>query len=539
MEKPRPHAAVPARSLDAALLVVCLLGACWLALSLRQDANWDLQNYHYYDPWAWLTGRIFDKDVAAAQLQTFHNPLADVPFYLLVASGVDPRLITLWLALPTGIAAWLLCRIAWPLFADLAPVARVGATGAALAIGFSGAMGIAQAGTTTGEWLVTALALAALLVALRRHRGGDAANASRTLFVAGAIAGIASGLKLTAATYALGLFVALCAERERLDTRIRSAGVYVCGVVAGLAVAIGPWCVDLWRHFRNPLFPYGNEWIRSPWWNARPVLSRSYGPHTLSDWLWLPFKLLAPPTGFVSELPYVDGRLPLTYLLALIVAGGLVADWMRRSPKPPPPQFATTASQWRFMGVFFAASFIVWAIVHSILRYTIPLEIVSGLLIVGLLGYLLRPAQATVAVALTLAGLLATTSRTDWGRVDFASAWFDVRTPPVASDALVLLSSDAPMSYVLPFLPADARFVAIRNNLVAPGRDNRLAKSIAGIVRDHRGPLYALSFPSGAGDADLLAHRLRRVAGACAAVRTNMPTSPIELCRLQRIDAPR
>jgi hypothetical protein len=114
-----------------------------------------------------------------------------------------------------------------------------------------------------------------------------------------------------------------------------------------------------------------------------------------------------------------------------------------------------------------------------------------------------------------------------------------VRTPPVARDALVLLSSDAPMSYVLPFLPADARFVAIRNNLVAPGQDNRLAKSIAGIVRDHRGPLYALSFPSGAGDADLLAHRLRRVAGACAAVRTNMPTSPIELCRLQRIDAPR
>ncbi len=80
---------------------------CALALSLRQDANWDLQNYHFYDPWAWLAGRIFDRDLAAAQLQTFHNPLADVPFYLLAANGVDPRLVTLWLALPMGIAAWI------------------------------------------------------------------------------------------------------------------------------------------------------------------------------------------------------------------------------------------------------------------------------------------------------------------------------------------------------------------------------------------------------------------------------------------------
>ena len=216
MNAPRPRV-VAARCADAGLLLVCVLAGCALALSLRQDANWDLQNYHFYDPWAWLTGRIFDRDLAAAQLQTFHNPLADVPFYLLAANGVDPRLVTLWLALPMGIAAWLSCRIAWRLLADLTLPQRAGATIAALAIGFGGAMGIAQAGTTTGEWLVTALIMAALLLALQRYHARDGTPAARALLLAGAIAGIASGLKLTAATYALGLFVAFCTEREPLS----------------------------------------------------------------------------------------------------------------------------------------------------------------------------------------------------------------------------------------------------------------------------------------------------------------------------------
>ena len=176
---------------------------------------------------------------------------------------------------------------------------------------------------------------------------------------------------------------------------------------------------------------------------------------------------------------------------------------------------------------------------HSIARYTIPLEIVSGMLIVGLLGWLLRPAHAVIAITMAVALLVSTTKPADWGRTDFGARWFDVRVPPVEPGALVLLVVDAPMSYVLPYFPADARHVGIRNNVNAPGRRNRLAEQVAQVVRDHRGPLYALSFPKGQGEVDLAAHGLLRMPGNCADVRTNMPTSPIELCRLTRVDAPR
>jgi hypothetical protein len=536
MDASRARAVALVRYADAPLLVACIAAAFVAALRLSQDVNWDLQNYHFYDPWAWLAGRIFDWDIAAAQLQTFHNPLPDVPFYALVAAGVDPRGITLWLALPTGIAGYCFLKIAWLLFADLGRAKRLGATAAAAAIAFTGAMGVGQLGTTTDEWLVAAFAMAALWLLVRQEPPSFTSRRVAASMLAGVLMGVASGLKLTAATYAVGGCAALLAARAPGRQNVRAAAWYSGGVAGGLALALGPWSYVLWTHFRNPLFPYGNVWFRSPWWDVATVLPNRFGPHTAKEWLLLPFKLLAPNPGFVSEMPYVDARLPLLYALALTAVGGLVVARWRGTAMQPPASFATTFGRWRMVTAAFVASYAVWAALHSILRYAIPLELMSGLLIVGLLGYLLRPAHAGVAIACAVIALGATTIPADWGRIAFGPTWFDVRVPPVEPNALVLLTADAPVSYVLPFFPRDARHVGVRNNINDPARRNRLAATVNAVVREHRGPLYALAFPKGAGDADLLAHRLRRVDGGCADVRTNMPTSPIELCRLARVD---
>src|SRR6266496_5762569 len=63
-------------SLRAWAMDVLLLGA-FLAVAgagsllLGQDANWDLQNYHYYNAWAWWHGRTFTKDVAVLRSKPF------------------------------------------------------------------------------------------------------------------------------------------------------------------------------------------------------------------------------------------------------------------------------------------------------------------------------------------------------------------------------------------------------------------------------------------------------------------------------------
>jgi hypothetical protein len=86
--------------LDVAFLVTCVAVSSAISIALGQDANWDLQNYHFYGPWALLEGRAFGWDIAAAQLQTYLNPLLDLPF----THGRRrlTRVISAVLALPAG-----------------------------------------------------------------------------------------------------------------------------------------------------------------------------------------------------------------------------------------------------------------------------------------------------------------------------------------------------------------------------------------------------------------------------------------------------
>ena len=107
------------------------------------------------------------------------------------------------LALPAGVAAYAVLAIARRLFGHLDPRLAVVATVAAIVVGVTGPNARAMLGTTMNEWTGTALTSVALLVVVRELHD-DRARASR-LVVAGLLAGIACGLKLTASVYALAI----------------------------------------------------------------------------------------------------------------------------------------------------------------------------------------------------------------------------------------------------------------------------------------------------------------------------------------------
>jgi len=99
----------------AAALAACMAAAGFASVASGLDVNWDLKNYHYYDAFAFLEGRLAWY-VAPAQLQTYHNPLADLVFYWLVREIPSPRIIAFAMALPAGLAAFLLLRMLAALF---------------------------------------------------------------------------------------------------------------------------------------------------------------------------------------------------------------------------------------------------------------------------------------------------------------------------------------------------------------------------------------------------------------------------------------
>ena len=517
--------------------MACLAGATIASIALGQDANWDLQNYHYYNPWAWWHGRIFGPDIAAAQLQTFHNVLFDLPFFAMVSADWPPPLIAAVLALPAGIAAYILGKLLLLMFSDLAPWPRRIAIGSSFAIGVTSAMGAGVLGTTMNEWPLVALVMASLWLVIRAIARSDARQLPLpVLAFAGAILGVASGGKLTAATFAVGLCVALLLRMPDVPrpwrTALVEAFLFGVGVLAGLMLAYGPWAWTLWTHFESPVFPYGNEWIRSPWWGEYPVLVRRYGPHNLGEWLSFPFQLLGPGPFFVSEVPYRDVRWPMLWAMTLVAAAAWISNRIARTAVPR--QAPAVAAAWRVVTVFVVTSFILWTAQHSVYRYIVTLDMLSGALIVTLLVRLLRSSYAPGVVVLVAIAVIASTRHADWWHVDFGPKWFDVKVPAIEENALVLITTEAPVAYVLPFLPGDARHLGVANSVNDPTRTTKLAEAVGDVIRDHRGPFYQLTFPAGKGADVLQAYALQRIQSTCSEIRSGMITSPIELCRLER-----
>jgi hypothetical protein len=223
----------------AALIVPLLLG---LQSLLGQDDGWDMRNYHLYNPYALLNGRLAI-DFSPAGFQSFFNPLLDLPYYLLTRARrrwpVCLRLLA-WLELYSALD-------------DGAPVAA-GAAAVALLLALAGCLGagfLSELGNSMGDNL-TALPLLWALALLLRH---GAAASVRILLLAGLLMGAAAGLKLTNINYAVALCLALLVWPQAWWRRIGQAWWFGVGVLAGLATTAGYWWATMWRLYGNPLFP--------------------------------------------------------------------------------------------------------------------------------------------------------------------------------------------------------------------------------------------------------------------------------------------
>jgi len=501
----------------------CLLAAGLASVAAGLDVNWDLRNYHYYDAYAFLTGRM-GWDIAPAQIQTYHNPLLDLAFYALVQEVPSPRIIAFAMAMPAGIAAFFLLRMLFALF-PAGLEGRAIAIGAAFAIGVTGSSGLSVIGSTMNEWPPAMLLVISLTAVVGSLASGGAPSLG-SVALAGIAAGLAMGLKLTYGVFALALAVALPLSgpwRERL----KPTAMLWIGLLAGFLASYGFWGATLWERFGNPFFPYFNDIFRSPWWEPVAWFDRNFGPRTAMQAIFFPF-VFATQSPLVSEAAFVDWRLAALMALAIVLAA-------RRAWAPALPW-----RPWIFLGVFTLAAYLVWLPLYAIYRYLVPLEMLSGPLIVGCLVALVRARAARWAAVIVVAALIVGTTRpADWGRLPFRGAYFDVGMPDIAPRALVIMGPYDPMAYAIAFVRPDARFVSPYNNLLHYSQGNLLAKRIGEIIATHPGPIYSLDLRGLDRMGDVLAHYgLQRDTGTCVPVRSYLDFSLMQFCRLRRAAAP-
>ncbi len=464
------------------------------ALYLGQDTNWDLQNYHFYNPFAFLNGRM-GHDVAVSFSVTYYNPLLHIPFYY-AATSLPPEAVGFILGVIQGINIWPLYGIVRQ--AKDFQITR-GTNWFCLAIALMGVLGagyLSEIGTSFADNFLSLSVLTSIWLLLKFHdRLIESLRAAWAVpATAGMLTGIAFGLKLPFGLYAVGMCVAILALDLPLRRRLIVAFIFGLGVLAALVLINGFWMLDMWERFQNPIFPHFNQYFKSPWANASCHCDDNFIPKTLSMWLFFPFWFTVNPE-LVGELPFRDLRFPLLYLLLAALSIKWVYGRFNKSQAGPSPTgkeyegFSATT----FIFVFMLVSFVLWMKIFSIYRYLIVCEMLAPLATALILKKLTQTRrhwmQATLASFLLL---IVTLNPTDWGRRPWADDYFGVH-PPVLSEpgnTLILLTGYEPMAYMIPFFPQQVRFLRIQRYFDSlPNETDQLMHDI---VDHHKGHLFTI-----------------------------------------------
>lgn len=524
---------------DVVVLIFGVVGFGVVAVRLGQDANWDFKNYHFYNGYAYLTGR-YARDIGPGQLQTFLNPVMDAATYL-VTAWLPPRAFGFVLGALHGLAFWLSYRIAQRAFARFDGASRTSLAFLCALLGACGAAGLSELGTTFHDATTSTFVLASLLVTLGLLTGGPQRPRSlRTrLAIAGLLLGLGVGLKLTLAVFGIGLFLLIATSGAGWRAAVERVAIWGAGALAGVGVVAGHWMYFLTRRFGSPLFPFYNALFKSPYWEPINFVDFRYQPGSVSTHLLYPF-LFTQDGGVGMELRFQDLRFAAVYLLAgiVLVAMGL-ARLGRRGWMDAAAGGSKTA---RSILIFFFVSYVLWQKQFGNYRYVVTLEHLAPLVIAILMSKLVGIGPRLIAACALPFALIAVLLRVpDWGRIPWGGRVVDVAAPKLAapSRTTVLMASSEPMSYAIAAFPEEVTFVRVESNMFQPGLRNKMADDIRSALARRDREYYLLTMTSSRprSSSTVAWYDFEVDEPSCKTLKSNLeldPANSLEFCALRR-----
>jgi hypothetical protein len=525
------------RTLAFGLMVLGPLLYGLLALALGQDANWDFRNYHWYNAYAALNGRMDTLDLLPSQTPFFYNPALDIPFYLL-ATHLPARGVAFLLGVVQGLNFPLLMMLAHAVLIVPGTVKKVVLSALIAGLGVLGGGGIAQIGTTFYDNVTSLGLFLSLLLVLRRFDvlfEGSFKRAAWIALGAGVPAGLVVGLKLPCAVFAAGLCAAPLFVTGTLARRVALGFFFGLGVLAGVAVTLGPWMVFLDAHFQNPLFPYFNNFFHSPLAAATSARDTQFVPLTWHDRLLFPLLFARVPFR-VGEIPWTDIRLPLLYLLLPFALVCRLAFGRSRSLHDK----ITLPLPGRFLIGTVVVAYGLWLFGFAIYRYALPLEMLTPLVIVVATGLLpLRLGTRALVAAFLLIAVAGTIVPGNWTRRDtWLPSFQEVHLPPLPNDPalMILMAGFEPYAHLVPALPPRCPVVRIQSNFSKPEEKIGMNERLAARLAAHQGR-FMLLIPrkdQALADKALKIFHLRFLPQTCQEVRDDLYPLSYALCDVRR-----
>jgi len=503
-----------------------------MVAALGKDYSWDFRNYHWYIPYAFLNGRM-DANIAVAHQATYYNPFLDIPFYILATH------LHAWMAL--GILGLLQGANIVPLYAIARSILRV-ENGRVVAAALSllcmtGSLTIHLAGTTYYDNVMSVLILSGLAVIIvyrRQLQSGTLLEGAAIAGFSGLLVGSAVGLKLPEAPFALGFAVSLLIIPGDWPHRTTRFLAGAAGGAGGLAVFAGIWMIKMAHLTGNPLFPYFNEYFRSPLALHASYRDLRFIPRHLDVQLLFPL-LFSIDWRVADDLPFQDIRVGVAYILIVVTPLLRITAPKRACPIIDPP------AAWALIG-FSAIAYLAWLKVFAIYRYILLLEILAPILIAAAISQ--WPFSRRVQLVLTGSLLLvcvATMKTSVSGRMPVTDPYVQVAVPPIAhpDHTMILMTGIEPMGYLAPSLPPQIPIIRIDGWMIQPGDGSELTREARKRVVAFHGDLFALF--KGAeivrSRDSLRAYGLAMEPSACRNIVSNLG-GPYEFCPVIRISSP-
>jgi hypothetical protein len=441
-------------------LLVALAFGLW-SLSLGQDRNWDLLNYHLYNPYAFLNDRT-EFDLAPAGAQTFFSPMLDIIYFSMI-SHLSPRVVGFLLGFLQGLNFFLLYKIAGIMLREHAQknvFSLLLALGGVLTVGF-----LAEVGSTMHDSLVALFPLLSLWMILCSVDSLDSVD-QRPVWAlvigAGLIAGTGIGLKLVSAIYALPLCLALLVLPLPFLRRFKLAFVFGLAVLAGMLLIGGYWLYETWRLFGNPLFPQFNNHFQGELAVFSETRDLRFLPRTLFDKFFYPV-IFTFDFHRVAELKYQQYSWLVAYVAVLGLLVYKVINYFRKVAEPRP-----WAPEAVYLLAFFCISYFLWLNIFGIYRYLAVIEFLIPLLLFVIItntikGRLAAPAALIFLGLLTLVNLRGVP---DWGHAEWADTVYSVESTglQLEPEPAAIFLAGQPMAWIVPAMDIRTPFIQIVPN---------------------------------------------------------------------------
>jgi hypothetical protein len=473
-------------------ILVCLIG-----FYLGADINWDLQNYHFYNGYLYVHGKLITDSLAT--IQSYLDPLLNSFYYLLI-SNLTPLQVNMIIAVLQSLSLSMVFFLSMLIFEENSYVYKFILSVIIAVSAIFGPIFYSEIGGTMGDTLLAFPVIISIIFIVKIiTKASNLKQQMKYVAVSGIMIGFVSGLKFTNMTYAVGMFVSLAIilliMKLKYKEQLLIMLIFASTAALSFFAIYAPIGLLLYKHFQNPIFPYFNNIFKSPYLLPYAIHDGRWFPKHFIGYLKIPFEFCFRYNYNSRHHNLMRMELPFrTYLFAgiFILLPFYIINYLK---------FAKFKYRERYAGLFivlfFTISFIVWEKMFSYYRYISVLEIIAPFTIVIMLvsffknGFKKSKIPLIIAVLVLVVSLLSLPDN-NWGREPFTNSYFGINKKIFKKYGnSLIVAGHAPIGFVLPYFPNNVKVMGLPERI--GGLTELFQKSYLRKLVNFKGNIYYLS----------------------------------------------